>query len=153
MYGYILAVFQQRGRSIESEPGVARSDRTLEVDVPGCDQLLGIATYCWPNGRHVLRLVGDLDTANAHRLFDAVVDLDLRPGQSVTMNLEDVTFLDSVGASVLLACQTVVDEHACAFTITSSSLQARAVLELMGLDRLLHDDDRLETLPRIQMAP
>jgi anti-sigma B factor antagonist len=102
-----------------------------------CAQLLAITTYCWPDGRAVVRLVGDLDVENAPRLFDAVVDLDLKAGQQVALDLEGVTYLDSVGASVLVACETVTREHACSFCLSSASLQARAVLELLGLDRYL----------------
>jgi anti-sigma B factor antagonist len=102
-----------------------------------CAQLLGITTYCWPDGRALLRVVGDLDTENAPQLFETVVDLDLKAGQRVAVELSGVTYLDSVGASVLVACETVTREHACTFRVSSASLQARAVLELIGLDGLV----------------
>jgi anti-sigma B factor antagonist len=105
--------------------------------VSDCAQLLGITAQCWPDGRTVLRVAGDLDAENAPRLFDTLVDLDLRAGQLVALDLDGVTYLDSVGASVLVACETVVREHASTFCLTSASLQARAVLEVIGLDRYL----------------
>jgi anti-anti-sigma factor len=112
--------------------------------------MLRIATYCRPNGRIVLRLAGDLDATNAHRLFDVVVDLDLKPGQRVAMNLEEVTSLDSVGASVLVACQRVARDHGCGLSVTSPSNQATAVLRMMGLDHLIETRDQTEPLATIQ---
>jgi anti-anti-sigma factor len=120
------------------------------VIVSHCARLLGIATYCWPNGRIVLRLVGDLDATNAHRLFDVVVDLDLKPGQRVALNLEDVTSLDSVGASVLVACQRVARDHACSFSVTSPSTQVGAVLQMVGLDHLVEKRDQPGPLTTIR---
>lgn len=109
-----------------------------------CERLLRITPYCWPNGRIALRLAGDLDAISAHRLFDVVVDLDLKAGQRVVLNLEDVTSLDSVGASVLVACQRVARDHACSLSVTSPSTQASAVLQMVGLDHLVDKRDQTE---------
>jgi anti-anti-sigma factor len=111
-------------------------------------QLLRVATHWWPNGRVVVEVAGDLDATAAHQLFDEVARLDLHAGQRLDVHLEDVTFLDSVGASVLLASAEVVAGRGCAFTISSPSLQCRAVLELVGLSRLLPSrDEPTEALP------
>jgi anti-anti-sigma factor len=120
------------------------------VIVSHCERLLRILTHCWPNGRIVLRVVGDLDAINAHRLFDVVVDLDLKPGQRVALNLEGVTSLDSVGASVLVACQRVARDHACSLSVTSPSTQAGAVLQMVGLDHLVEQRDQTGPLATIR---
>jgi anti-anti-sigma factor len=114
------------------------------------EPLLRIVPYCWPNGRIVLRLVGDLDATNAHRLFGFVVDLDLKPGHRIALNLEEVTSLDSVGASVLVACQRVARDHACSLSVTSPSTQASAVLQMVGLAHLIEQRERTEPLATIR---
>jgi anti-anti-sigma factor len=116
-------------------------------DVSG-SQLLRLATHGWPNGRVVVEVAGDFDATDAHRVFDEVARLDLHPGQTLDLHLKDVTFLDSVGASVLLASEELAVNHGCRFTITAPSLQCRAVLELVGLSWLLPPtDEPLEALP------
>jgi anti-anti-sigma factor len=120
------------------------------VIVSHCERLSRIATCCRPNGRIVLRPVGALDATNAHRLFDVVVDLDLKAGQRVALNLEDVTSLDSVGASVLVACQLVARDRACSLGLTSPSNQASAVLRTVGLDHLVEQRDETGPLATIR---
>jgi anti-anti-sigma factor len=100
-------------------------------------QLLGLATHWWPNGQVVVEVGGELDAAHAHQVFDEIARLDLHPGQRLDLQLENVTFLDSVGASVLVASEELTTRRGCAFHVSSTSLQCRAVLELVGLTRLL----------------
>ena len=111
-------------------------------------QLLGLSTHWWPNGRVVVEITGDFDATHAHQVFDEVTRLDLHAGQRLDVHLEDVTFLDSVGASVLLACEELAVGRGCAFQLSAPSLQCRAVLELVGLSRLLPAlDGPAEVLP------
>jgi anti-anti-sigma factor len=109
-------------------------------------QLLTLATHWWPNGLVVVDVGGDLDATHAHRLFGEITRLDLHPGQHLDLHLAEVTFLDSVGASVLLAGEALAVGRGCSFSISAPSLQCRAVLELVGLSRLLpsfHDVDAM----------
>ena len=111
-------------------------------------QLLELATQGAQDGRVTVKVAGDLDATYAHRLYDAVERLDLRVGEHLDLRLEDVTFLDTVGASVLAASRQLAVDRGCAFSISAPSLQCRAVLELVGLGRLLPSlDDSLEALP------
>jgi anti-anti-sigma factor len=111
-------------------------------------ELLGLATHWWPNGRVVVEVAGDFDATAAHRVFDEVARLDLHPGQTLELRLKDVTFLDSVGASVLMASEELAVNRGCTFSISAPSLQCRAVLELVGLSRLLPTvDEPVEALP------
>jgi anti-anti-sigma factor len=108
---------------------------------------LEVATS-WQDDRVVVEVAGDLDATHAHRLYDAVVELDLHGGQQLDLHLGAVTCLDSVGASVLAASHRFAVERGCQFTISVPSLQSRAVLELVGLGHLLSSpDDSLEALP------
>jgi anti-anti-sigma factor len=111
-------------------------------------QLLRLATHWWPNGRVVVEVAGDLDATHAHRVFDEVARLDLHAGQRLDLHLKDVTFLDSVGASVLVASEEFAVDRDCTFSISAASLQCRAVLELVGLSRMLPSvDEPTEALP------
>ena len=111
-------------------------------------QLLGLVTHRWPDGRVVVEVAGDFDASHAHQVFDEVARLDLHPDQRLDLNLENVTFLDSVGASVLIASDELTTRRGCVFRISTPSLQCRAVLELVGLTRLLSTlDDPLEGQP------
>lgn len=111
-------------------------------------QLLGVATHWWPNDQVVVEVAGDFDATHAHRVFDEVARLDLHAGQRLDLHLEKVTFLDSVGASVLLACEELAVDRGCAFQLSAPSLQCRAVLEIVGLGRLLPTvDEPVEALP------
>jgi anti-anti-sigma factor len=100
-------------------------------------EMLGIAAYTWPNGRVVIRLVGSLDGSSASRLVDEAGRLDVRAGHHLVLHLEDVTFVDSLGISAVLATEAMARDRGCEFQISSPSLQARAILEIAGLDRLL----------------
>jgi anti-anti-sigma factor len=109
---------------------------------------LELATSWWPDGRVVVEVAGDLDATHAHRLYDDVVELDPHVGQHLELHLGAVTFLDTVGASVLAASRQFAVERGCQFSITVPSLQSRAVLELVGLGHLLSPhDDSLGALP------
>jgi anti-sigma B factor antagonist len=111
-------------------------------------QLLELAAQWRQDGRVMVEAAGDLDATHAHRLYDAVVGLDLHVGQHLDLHLEGVTFLDTVGASVLAATRQHAVDRGCVFSISAPSLQCRAVLELVGLGRLLPSlDDSLEALP------
>lgn len=100
-------------------------------------EMLGIAAYTWPDGRVVIRLVGSLDGASSARLVDEATRLDLGSSRHLILHLEDVTFLDSLGISAVLATEALARDRGSQFGISSPSLQARAILELAGLDRLL----------------
>ena len=111
-------------------------------------QPLELGTCWWEDGRVVVEVAGDLDATHAHRLYDAVVELDLHVGQHLDLHLGAVTFLDTVGASVLAASRQFAVERGCEFSIVVPSLQSRAVLELVGLGHLMSSlDEPLETLP------
>jgi anti-sigma B factor antagonist len=116
-------------------------------------ELLGLVTHWWPDGQVVVEVGGELDANHAHQVFDAVARLDLHPGQRLDLQLENVTFLDSVGASVLVASEELTTRRGCAFRVSSTSLQCQAVLELVGLNRLLPTlDDPLEGQPGVLLV-
>ncbi len=111
-------------------------------------QLLELSTQWAQDGRVAVKVAGDLDATDAHLLYNAVEQLELHVGQHLDLDLEDVTFLDTVGASVLAACRQNAVDRGCGFSISAPSLQCRAVLELVGLGRLLPSlDDSPEALP------
>jgi anti-anti-sigma factor len=142
-------VFNSEG-TVPLEGEVAPAVWLREDHVFECAPLPEIVSVCWPDGRAVLRLVGDVDSSTAHRVFAAVVDLDLRTGADVAIDVAGVKSVDCVGASVLVACETVAREHACTFGVISPSPQARSGLTSMGLNRLLPVPDQVDALRPIR---
>ena len=87
-------------------------------------QLLGLATHRWPDGQVVVEVAGDFDASHAHQVFDEVARLDLHPDQRLDLHLENVTFLDSVGASVLIASEELTTVEAASFASRASACSA-----------------------------
>jgi anti-anti-sigma factor len=109
--------------------------------LPSVSKTLGVAAYSWPNGQHVLRLVGVLDNTNVTRLLQEMTRLDLREGHRLSVHLEDLAFIDSTGVTGLLDTEAFARARGCEFEVATTSVQARSVMELVGLDRLLPSID------------
>jgi anti-anti-sigma factor len=58
-------------------------------------------------------------------------------GSQITLDLEDVYFIDSAGLHAILACAQECKRHRSKFALTSGTAQARRLFELSGyLDQL-----------------
>jgi len=58
--------------------------------------------------RRVLALHGDLDVAASTSVLKRLIELDLRPGQRLLLDLRDVQFIDSTGIRLLLQARGVL---------------------------------------------
>jgi len=85
----------------------------------------------------VLRLRGELDMASAPglaRSLDTV--LDARPA-AVTLDLTDLTFVDSSGIHVLIIACRRAGSEGCSFALRAPCRSVLKALRLTGVDRLM----------------
>lgn len=81
----------------------------------------------------VVRVVGELDLATAPQLRELLVDLVARGSHHVTLNLADLTFIDSTGLKVFVAGLKRLRESGGDLALRSPSAAAMRVFEITGL--------------------
>jgi anti-sigma B factor antagonist len=102
------------------------------------------ASHAW-----LLTITGELDAATVQPLDDAIDDILAVGARLVTLDLTDVSFLDSTGLRSILRASDLLANHDGQLVVAGLSGAAQRVLEISGLnDRLGHqhpDDDGLDT--------
>jgi anti-anti-sigma factor len=83
-----------------------------------------------------LRLIGEIDMATAPMLQEALL-VALTEGGSVTVDMKDVTFIDSSGLKVIVAsaAETSSDQP---LTVKDPSAVVRRALEVFGMEQIPH---------------
>ena len=95
----------------------------------------------------VIALRGEIDLAGLDDLQSAV-EPHLAPGQTVVLDLSDVTFADSTLLKVLVQARGKADDVGGALLVRNPSDQVRQLLSLGDLDDLVHAEvDRQNDLP------
>jgi len=81
-----------------------------------------------------LRLVGEIDMSTAPMLQEALL-VALAEGRPVTIDMKDVTFIDSSGLKVIVssAAETSSDQP---LTVKDPSAVVRRALELFGMEQV-----------------
>jgi anti-sigma B factor antagonist len=95
-----------------------------------------MATAAASKQRTAVRMVqlrGDLDAAAATSAFTRLLQLDLRPGQRLILDLRELTFMDSTGVRVLLKAMEQAHRAGAAFSIVAGPPPVMRVLDLVGL--------------------
>jgi anti-anti-sigma factor len=87
--------------------------------------------------RTLLELGGECDAASLEPLNGALTDAVEQAAEEVVVDLEKVTFLDSVALGALTAAAKRVHAQGRAFRVIRPSPAIRRVIEITGLDRLL----------------
>ena len=88
----------------------------------------------------IVTLVGEMDMSNAPALSAALRDvLDTRPTR-VTVDLADLSYLDSSGIRALANAAQRASEVGCELAVHNPSPPARRVLELTGVADSLLDE-------------
>jgi anti-sigma B factor antagonist len=85
-----------------------------------------------------IKLVGELEIASAHELRAVLRDVV----GDVTLDLAELTFLDSSGMSVLLGAHRRFEAEARTLRLVGMSPPVRRAVELAGLDNVLVVDHR-----------
>jgi anti-anti-sigma factor len=95
----------------------------------------------------VIALRGEIDMAGLEDLQSAV-EPHLGPGQTVVLDLTDVTFADSTLVNVLLQARGKASETGGALLVRNASDQVRQLLSISALDDLVQAEvDRQNDLP------
>ena len=91
-------------------------------------------------GERVVGVVGELDTATAGLLDDALWMASVMPGERLVVDVSRLTFIDAAGLRVVAAArQRLVAAGRGGLMIRGASGIVRRVFELAGLAVLLHD--------------
>ena len=101
------------------------------------DPVLGVQT----SGKAcVVRLGGELDLYNAHRVRQALADACRDSPERVVVDLGEVEFIDSTALGTLIEARTQLDNRR-ALMLAAPGVETRRALEISGLDRhfTVHD--------------
>jgi len=79
---------------------------------------------------------GELDIATAPELVGLLARLR-HFGHAVTLDLAEVTFMDSTGLTTLMDAHVAAESNGAAFEIRRASPAVRRVFDLAGVGRLL----------------
>jgi anti-sigma B factor antagonist len=88
-------------------------------------------------GFHVLKLEGELDLSVASDLEKEIIRTIDRAPQGVSIDLTDVSFLDSSSVRALLRASEAADDAGKKLRVSGASGITRRVLELTGVDEVL----------------
>jgi anti-sigma B factor antagonist len=83
--------------------------------------------------RIVIGLRGELDIAHAPLLQDSIESPELAATQTVVLDLQGLTFLDSTGLRVILAAREQCWRRGQEFAITQGSEQVQRLLSVTGV--------------------
>jgi anti-sigma B factor antagonist len=85
----------------------------------------------------VLSVDGEIDMVTAPHLGRAICEALERSATALVIDLTEVTFLASVGMSVLVAAQGAADAMAVRFAVVADGGATRRPMRLLGLDAVL----------------
>jgi anti-anti-sigma factor len=80
------------------------------------------------------RLIGEIDMATAPMLQEALL-VSLSAGGSVTVDMRDVTFIDSSGLKVIVACAAETASNQ-PLMVKDPSAVVRRALEVFGMEQI-----------------
>ncbi len=84
----------------------------------------------------LLRIRGTLDVGSIRPVLQLVRKLELRGAQTLTIDLEGVTFIDAAGLRVLTTSRQRARAFGCSLVLSNPSRRVRRLLDLCGLEHL-----------------
>ena len=93
----------------------------------------GVRVQIRPDATPVVKICGELDIYSAPQLRDELLRVVRRHGPRLSLDLQDVTFLDCAGVTVLLATRRRARLEDGWVQISQASSQARRTISLLGL--------------------
>jgi anti-sigma B factor antagonist len=90
-----------------------------------------------PRPQSVLVLAGELDVASATDAYKRMLELNLRPGAQLVLDLSGLTFMDSTGIRLILQAGEYASMRGADLVIVRPPDRVMRVLELVGLDEQL----------------
>lgn len=92
-------------------------------------------------GKTLVTVVGEVDVSNAGELREAVDSaLEAAPAE-VSVDLAEVSYIDSTGIGVLVGAATRAQEAGVAFSVAHLQANVKRVLGLLGVERQLNVED------------
>ncbi len=91
----------------------------------------------WERTPAGLRLEGEVDLTNAHRLAEIVHEEQERLGDSVRLDLEALSFMDGAGVRALLEISRSLRDSGCLLVLASPGYIVRKALSVLTPDDLL----------------
>ena len=92
-------------------------------------------------GKTLVTVVGEVDVSNAGELREAVDSaLEVAPA-AVSVDLAEVSYIDSTGIGVLVGAATRAQEAGVAFSVAHPQTNVKRVLGLLGVERQLNVED------------
>jgi anti-anti-sigma factor len=89
------------------------------------------------DGRHTLRLSGELDLAVAAGLEARILGVCGEGVSGIELDLSQLTFMDSTGLRALLNAQELCADHGYDFLVRPGGGQVQRLLELTGTNEVL----------------
>jgi anti-anti-sigma factor len=89
-------------------------------------------------GSTTIHLRGDIDTTNATRIGDELMDLVRAGNPIVVVGCSAVTFVESRGLAMMARVQRFADDSGCALAWRALPLHVLQSIHVTGLDRYLH---------------
>ncbi len=91
-----------------------------------------------PDGdAHTVRLRGELDMAGVPSLEATVERICAEGARSVTIDLAELTFIDSTGLAAIVHVSALCAKHGCDFEILPGPRAVQRLFEVTGLDVVL----------------
>ena len=98
------------------------------------DKLIHCRVTAVPGGHHVT-VAGEIDMQTAPQLAETLLQF---ANGSVTVDLRDVTFMESSGIHALLQAHTDITQRNACFVITNASAPVQQILDITGLTKILN---------------
>ncbi|GAA4724880.1 STAS domain-containing protein [Brevibacillus fulvus] len=90
------------------------------------------------NGHYLFQINGEIDAYTAPRLKERLTSaLSDAATKSVTLDFENVTYMDSTGIGVLIGALKMAAKSGCQLKITKVMPRIERILKITGLDKLL----------------
>src|ERR1700761_2483013 len=96
--------------------------------------------------RVVLSLAGELDMANAPLLARAIEAPELNDTETVVLDLQGLTFLDSTGLRIILSAREQCWRRGQEFAVTPGSQQVQRLLSITGVGEHLRTLDSADEM-------
>jgi anti-anti-sigma factor len=92
----------------------------------------------------VVTAAGEIDAATAHLVATAVSDALAGGSARVLLDFAQVTFIDSTGLGMLVKSHRAAEAVESWFAVVHPTPQTRKLINVLGLDQLLHVYDSTE---------
>lgn len=102
---------------------------------------------------HIVHVAGEIDVTSAAVLRDALEALIADGRRRLTLDLTDVTFLDSTGLGIVVGRLKRLARHGGTLTVAASHERVRRVFDITGLDLLIAISPDLEGAVEAARAP